>query len=163
MYENSVHLIGFLGSDVQSRTTRDDVPLTVLSLATKRSWRNNQGGWDSHTDWHRVTCFGALGQFATTLKKGAHIFSTRYLRSREIEKIGSGRGKKAEPTEKYWRGKFAPSALPNSTAPPRKTLPPTYPPKISPFDSHLKGLADRAGPSFRMFTNREEVPVETCS
>ena len=58
MYENSVHLIGFLGADAQSRTTRDGVPLTILSLATKRSWKDTNGEWQSQTEWHRVTCFG---------------------------------------------------------------------------------------------------------
>ncbi len=95
MYQNSVDLMGFLGADAQSRTTRDGVPLTVLSLATKRSWRDGKGEWQSHTDWHRVTCFGAVADFASTLKTGAHIHITGYLRSREIEKNGTGPGKKS--------------------------------------------------------------------
>jgi single-strand DNA-binding protein len=32
--------------------------LTVLSLATKRSWKDSKGEWQSQTEWHRVTCFG---------------------------------------------------------------------------------------------------------
>ena len=54
VYQNRVDLMGFLGADAQSRTTRDGVPFTVLSLATKRSWKDSQGEWQSHTDWHRV-------------------------------------------------------------------------------------------------------------
>jgi hypothetical protein len=54
VHQNSVDLMGFLGADAESRTTRDNVPLTVLSLATKRSWKDGQGEWQSHTDWHRV-------------------------------------------------------------------------------------------------------------
>jgi single-strand DNA-binding protein len=93
VYQNSVDLMGFLGADAESRNTRDGVPLTVLSLATKRSWKDGKDEWQSHTDWHRVTCFGAVAEFASTLKTGAHIHITGYLRSREIEKNGAGRGK----------------------------------------------------------------------
>jgi len=95
VYQNSVDLMGFLGADAQSRTTRDGVPLTVLSLATKRSWKDSKGEWQSQTEWHRVTCFGQLAEFASSLKKGAHIHVTGYLRSREIEKQVAGPGRKA--------------------------------------------------------------------
>jgi single-strand DNA-binding protein len=95
MYVNSVLLVGFLGSDAKTRETRDGVPLTTLSLATKRSWKNNQGEWDSHTDWHSISCFGAVAQFASSLKRGSHVAITGYLRSREIDGDGNGRGKKS--------------------------------------------------------------------
>lgn len=94
VYQNSVDLMGFLGSDAENRKTRDGVPLTVLSLATKRSWKDSRGEWQSQTEWHRVTCFGQVAEFASSLKKGAHIHVTGYLRSREIEKQGAGRGEK---------------------------------------------------------------------
>ena len=95
VYQNSVDLMGFLGSDAESRNTRDGVPLTVLSLATKRSWKDSKGEWQSQTEWHRITCFGQVAEFASSLRKGAHIHITGYLRSREIEKNGTGRGKKS--------------------------------------------------------------------
>jgi len=94
--------MGFLGSDAESRNTRDGVPLTVLSLATKRSWKDGKGEWQSHTDWHRVTCFGQVAEFASSLRRGAHIHITGYLRSREIEKNGNGRGKKSGAKATAW-------------------------------------------------------------
>lgn len=94
MYQNSVDIMGFLGSDAETKNTRDGVPVTVLSLATKRSWpargKTAQGDWQSHTDWHRVTCFGAVSQFAADLKRGAHLHITGYLRLREVEKPVAG-------------------------------------------------------------------------
>jgi len=95
MYENSVHLIGFLGADAQSRTTRDGVPLTILSLATKRSWKDSNGEWQSQTEWHRISCFAAVAEFASSLRKGAHIYVSGFLRSREVEKQATSRGKKS--------------------------------------------------------------------
>ena len=41
---NNVTLIGYLGSDAESRPTRNNSTLTVLSLATKRTWKNRETG-----------------------------------------------------------------------------------------------------------------------
>jgi single-strand DNA-binding protein len=100
MYQNSVDIMGFLGADAETKNTRDGAPYTVLSLATKRSWKNAQDEWQSHTDWHRVTCFGPVAEFAADLKKAAHVHITGYLRSREIEKPVTGKSKKNSATVK---------------------------------------------------------------
>jgi len=104
MYQNSVDLMGFLGANAETRNTRDGVPLTVLSLATKRAWKDGKGEWQSQTEWHRVTCFGQVAEFASSLRRGAHIHITGFLRSREIEKNGTGRAKKsgAKATARAW-------------------------------------------------------------
>ena len=80
MYSNRVTLIGFLGSDAEVRTNNDR-SLTTLSLATKSSYKKD-GKYIEHTEWHRCVVFGKLGEFATTLKKGAHIQVEGELRSR---------------------------------------------------------------------------------
>ena len=72
MYFNKIALIGFLGSDAEARTTKNGASYTVLSLATKRSWKNDQGNYESRTYWHRAVAWGKLATFAATLKKGAH-------------------------------------------------------------------------------------------
>ena len=41
---NTVILIGYLGSDAESRTTRNNSTLTVLSLATNRVWKDRETG-----------------------------------------------------------------------------------------------------------------------
>jgi single-strand DNA-binding protein len=41
---NNVTLIGYLGSDAESRATRNNSTLTVLSLATRRIWKNRETG-----------------------------------------------------------------------------------------------------------------------
>jgi hypothetical protein len=60
LYQNSVDLMGFLRVDAESRTAWDGVPFSGLSLATKRSWKDGQGGWQSRTDWHRVIPRGGI-------------------------------------------------------------------------------------------------------
>ena len=71
MYQNKVTLIGFLGNDAEVRSN-DNRSFTTLSLATKSSYKKD-GQYISHTEWHRCVVFGKLGEFAATLKKGAHI------------------------------------------------------------------------------------------
>src|SRR5919108_34613 len=85
MYKNAVNLIGFIGKDAETKANQDDsTNFTVLSLATKESWKNKQTNqWESRTEWHRVLAFGKLGEFAATLAKGSHIEIERTLRSRE--------------------------------------------------------------------------------
>jgi single-strand DNA-binding protein len=88
MYQNKVTLIGFLGNDAEVRSN-DNHSLTTLSLATKSSYKKD-GKYIEHTEWHRCVVFGKLGEFASTLRKGAHIQVEGELRSREYEtkKVG---------------------------------------------------------------------------
>ena len=73
MYQNRITLIGFLGNDAITRTA-NNASFTVLSLATKSSYKDKMTGeYNGHTEWHRCIVFGKFGEFAATLKKGAHI------------------------------------------------------------------------------------------
>jgi single-strand DNA-binding protein len=83
MYSNKVTLIGFLGNDAEVRSNNDS-SLATLSLATKSSYKKD-GKYIEHTEWHRCVVFGKLGEFAATLKKGAHILVEGELRSRKYE------------------------------------------------------------------------------
>jgi single-strand DNA-binding protein len=95
MYKNAVNLIGFLGKDAEVKAALDNsANFTVLSLATKESWKNKQTDeWESGTEWHRILAFGELGDFAATLTKGVHIEVEGTLRSREqtLELKGSSK------------------------------------------------------------------------
>ncbi|MDQ2843194.1 MAG: single-stranded DNA-binding protein [Acidobacteriota bacterium] len=81
MYQNKVTLIGFLGADAEVHSNNNR-SLTTLSLATKCSYKKD-GKYIEHTEWHRCVVFGKLGEFAATLKKGAHIQVEGELRSRK--------------------------------------------------------------------------------
>ena len=88
MYQNKVNLIGFLGNDAEIRTNNNR-SITTLSLATKSSYKKD-GEYISHTEWHRCVVFGKLSDFASTLKKGAHILVEGELRSREYDSKKKG-------------------------------------------------------------------------
>jgi single-strand DNA-binding protein len=88
MYLNRLTLIGFTGGDAEIKTGNNGSTFTVFSVATKRSWKNSEGAWESRTEWHRCVGFGKLADFAAGLKKGAHVQVEGELRSREYEKDG---------------------------------------------------------------------------
>ena len=89
MFMNRLTLIGFLGQDAEHKFTRNGSSYTILSIATKRSWKDDAGDWQSRTEWHRSVVYGKLGEFATTLRKGAHVQIEGELRSREYQKDGA--------------------------------------------------------------------------
>jgi single-strand DNA-binding protein len=81
---NNVTLIGYLGSDPESRPTRSNSTLTVLSLATKRTWKNREtGAREAQTTWHKCVAFGTTAQYATRLTKGAHVQIVGEIQTRE--------------------------------------------------------------------------------
>jgi single-strand DNA-binding protein len=92
MYQNKVTLIGFLGGNAE---VRNNGSFTTLSLATKSSYKKN-GGYVSHTEWHRCVVFGKLSEFAKTLSKGAHIQIEGELRSREYD------SKRTDSRQRVW-------------------------------------------------------------
>jgi single-strand DNA-binding protein len=54
MQKNSVELVGFLGKDAEVKQS-DNSNFTLLSVATKESWKNKgTGEYDSRTEWHSV-------------------------------------------------------------------------------------------------------------
>ena len=84
MYQNRISLIGFTGKDAEARTTQNQKTYTVVSLATKSSYKDKKSGeYVSHTEWHRVVVWGKLGEFAGSLKKSTHLLIEGELRSRE--------------------------------------------------------------------------------
>lgn len=92
MYGNHVTLTGFLGKDAEVKTLKNQTSYTILSLATKRSWKNRESGqWESHTDWHRCVVFGGLSNFAATLRKGTHVQIEGEIRTREYTQKGTGK------------------------------------------------------------------------
>jgi single-strand DNA-binding protein len=99
MYQNRATLIGFLGKDAEVKTTSNNATFTVLSLATKRSWKDRESGqYMSDTTWHRCIVWGKLGEFAATLTKGAHVQIEGDIRTREY--TPQAKGKKADVVKK---------------------------------------------------------------
>ena len=91
MYANRVSLIGFLGKDAEVKTTRKNSSFTVLTLATKRSWKDCASGErQSETSWHRVIALGRQGEYAARLTKGTHLQIEGEIRTREYVQKAEG-------------------------------------------------------------------------
>ncbi len=96
MYQNRITLIGFLGNDATAVTSKN-ASFTVLSLATKSSYKDKKTGeYNGHTEWHRCIVWGKLADYAKTLQKGAHLAIEGELRSREST------NKKTGQTSRVW-------------------------------------------------------------
>lgn len=91
MYKNHIDLIG---SDPEARQTSNGTAVTTFSLATKSSWKNDAGTYDSRTEWHRIVLWGKLAEAATKLAKGVHVEIEGELRHRSYQKEVQA-GKKA--------------------------------------------------------------------
>ncbi len=85
MYLNRITLIGFLGGEAEKKVS-NTINIAVFSLATKTSWKNDAGTWESRTEWHRCVAFGRLAEFVATLSKGAHVAVEGELRSHEYQR-----------------------------------------------------------------------------
>jgi len=84
IYNNTITLKGFLGTNAVEHTNSNEKPVVVLSLATKSSYRDKQSSeFVSRTDWHRVVAFGRLAESAKSLTKGAYVEVEGQLQSRE--------------------------------------------------------------------------------
>ncbi len=88
MYLNSVTLMGFLGRDAESKTSTNDSKMTIFSVATKNSWKDQDTGeWESRTEWHRCVAFGRLAEVTAVLKSGDHVHIQGQIQTHEY--IGS--------------------------------------------------------------------------
>jgi single stranded DNA-binding protein len=97
MYLNAVTIVGFVGADPEQRQSRNNgAKFTVLSVATRRSWKNAQEEWSSKTEWHRVLIFRPrLADYVLrSIQKGAHVLIEGSLVSSTFERA-NGKSKKA--------------------------------------------------------------------
>ena len=101
LYENTIRLKGFLGKDAITKGAGNGSSLTILSLATKSSYRRKDE-WVSTTEWHRIVCFNQLSDEAKTFKKGDYVLVEGELRSSEFEsEVGQGK-KKTSVKRRSW-------------------------------------------------------------
>ncbi|HQV03934.1 MULTISPECIES: single-stranded DNA-binding protein [unclassified Novosphingobium] len=75
--KNTVTLVGFVGNNPEVRTAQSGASITNLSLATTRSFKDADGGRQTETEWHRITCFNGVGKcVAEHVTKGAMVMVT---------------------------------------------------------------------------------------
>jgi single-strand DNA-binding protein len=73
---NKAIIVGNLGQDPEVKVAANGTSIANFSIATSESWKNKQTGQqEEHTEWHRITAFGRLGEIAGEyLKKGSQVY-----------------------------------------------------------------------------------------
>ena len=86
---NKVILVGNLGNDPDVKYTQSGMAITTLSLATTSMRKDRDGNQQEKTEWHRVKCFGKLGEIAGEyLKKGRQVYIEGRIEYGSYEKDG---------------------------------------------------------------------------
>jgi single-strand DNA-binding protein len=81
---NQVTLIGNLGKDPEVLKSTELASFVRLSLATSKKFKSKTGEVQDDIQWHTVYLNNGLGRLAATyLKKGAKIFVSGELRTRD--------------------------------------------------------------------------------
>ena len=84
---NQLTIIGFIGRNAECKSLANGTPVTKFSVATTRSWKDDNGEWKEKTQWHNVLAFGqGFAQIAPRLLKGTHVFVQGELTSREYDR-----------------------------------------------------------------------------
>jgi len=73
---NHIHLIGYVGNPPECRLTQDDKKILCFSLATHKSWQQQDESWQKQTQWHKVTVFKdiLMAWAEEKLKRGSLIY-----------------------------------------------------------------------------------------
>lgn len=82
---NKVILVGNLGRDAETKFTPSGTAVTRFSVATTRSWKDQQSGeWKEETNWTNVTLWRQEG-VANYLTKGRQVYVEGRLQTRSYE------------------------------------------------------------------------------
>jgi single-strand DNA-binding protein len=121
---NKVILIGHLGRDAETKFTPSGVSVTKFSVATTRSWKDQQSNeWKEETNWTNVVLW-RQESVANYLTKGKQIYVEGRLQTRSYDEKD---GKKVYATEVLadeglllgGRGDSAPGYEPGTQSAPR--------------------------------------------
>ncbi len=83
---NKCMIIGNLGRDPEMRYTSTQQAVTQFSVATNRNFRDQQGEWQSETEWFRVVVWGDQGERAAEqLRKGHKVYVEGRIQTRQWE------------------------------------------------------------------------------
>ncbi|MGN0190674.1 MAG: single-stranded DNA-binding protein [Candidatus Cryptobacteroides sp.] len=85
---NKVMLIGNVGADPEIRylegaTAQDSVKVASLRIATTERYRDRDGNYQEHTEWHSVTAWRGNAEIIDKyVRKGTQLYVEGKIRSR---------------------------------------------------------------------------------
>lgn len=86
MSVNRVILVGRVGGDPESKSTKSGLSVANFSLATNETMNRSDGQKNEHTEWHNVVSMGKQADFVSEyIKKGQLISLEGRLRTNKWE------------------------------------------------------------------------------
>jgi len=83
---NQITILGYLGNDASSKNA-NGTTVTKFSVATKKSWKDENNEWQEKTQWHQVVFFAQNFEAITSrLVKGALVFVQGQLTTHEYDR-----------------------------------------------------------------------------
>jgi single-strand DNA-binding protein len=71
---NEVTLIGYVGQDAEIKETNGGAKYANFSMATSKSWKDDNQEWQTKTTWHRLVAWGKLADIAEgKIQKGKYV------------------------------------------------------------------------------------------
>jgi single-strand DNA-binding protein len=123
---NIVTLKGNLGNDPEFKITQVGKEMATFSLATSYSWKDSEGEWHTHVDWHRVTVFNepTVKWMKGVLRKGDVVDVVgRLMYKKWVDKHGQ---KRMDATVVGVRGACVHLMRDTNLAPINETVAPTF-------------------------------------
>ncbi len=94
---NLVMLLGNLTKDPEIRTTTNGTSVCTISIATNRSRKNDNGGWDDVAEYHDVVLWDKQAELASQyLSKGRKVFISGRLQTRSWDDAEGNKRYKTE-------------------------------------------------------------------
>lgn len=94
MYLNKVQLIGNLTRDPELRALPSGVKVASFSLATNRSWKDQDGKKQDSTEYHNIVAFSKPAELINQYcKKGSSLYVEGRLQTRSWDDKNSGEKK----------------------------------------------------------------------
>ncbi len=84
---NQLCIVGFVGKNAEIKHLANGTSVVKFSVATKKSWKDDQGEWKDRTQWHNVVAYGkGFEPVAERLVKGTLVFVQGELTTREYDR-----------------------------------------------------------------------------
>lgn len=89
MYLNKILIIGNLTRDPELKALPSGMKVTSFSVATNRTWKDQNGQKQEQVEFHNIVCFGKQAEVISQwMKKGSQIYVEGRLQTRTWEKDG---------------------------------------------------------------------------
>ncbi len=83
---NRITLLGNTGSEPRTSSTSNGKPVTRLSVATNKRYKDEAGEWRTKAVWHTVVLFSDIAAYAAKIKPGTLVFVEGEMTYRDYER-----------------------------------------------------------------------------